>query len=465
MSEEEQPEKGLEENSARRSSSDLASSGRSSASIGANLAAEQSPPRLDPTTQEVAVVPEEEAVAEEIVWDPSVFSETEDDSIFSGRADTSPDVRWVRHRPPLGPLPRWGIVAFVVFSSLGFAYRKVDNWVNSLVSPQALPGEEIDFVIEPGWSANEVAVNLGSVDIIDDSAMFRQWMRCHPTLAWFIDCPADVEYSFQAGDYVLQEHMGFQGVVDALNEGPIPPEVIRVTIPEGLTISQTITRLKERMPTYSEEQLQEAFVSDVVRWEHYPEEFNLPYYEGMFFPDTYQLDDATLTNELSLVTRMHNQFLNVVAELDFEARAAEVGLTPYEALIVASLIEEEALLNLDRGKISQVIHNRLDQGWSLGLESTVRYAAGKTAGQDLVSADLSSDSPWNTWIEPGLPITPISAPGRSSLEAAVNPEDGPWMFFVRTDENDVLGAHTFAVTGEEFAAAVEICRAKDLGCG
>jgi UPF0755 protein len=219
------------------------------------------------------------------------------------------------------------------------------------------------------------------------------------------------------------------------------------------------------MPTYSEEQLQEAFVSDVVRWEHYPEEFNLPYYEGMFFPDTYQLDDATLTNELSLVTRMHNQFLNVVAELDFEARAAEVGLTPYEALIVASLIEEEALLDLDRGKISQVIHNRLDQGWSLGLESTVRYAAGKTAGQDLVSADLSSDSPWNTWIEPGLPITPISAPGRSSLEAAVNPEDGPWMFFVRTDENDVLGAHTFAVTGEEFAAAVEICRAKDLGCG
>ena len=112
-----------------------------------------------------------------------------------------------------------------------------------------------------------------------------------------------------------------------------------------------------------------------------------------------------------------------------------------------------------------MIHNRLDQGWSLGLESTVRYAAGKLSGESLTSEDLNSDSPWNTWIEPGLPLTPISAPGRASLEAAVNPEEGPWMFFVRTDENGVVGAHTFAVTSEEFAEAVAVCREKDLGCG
>ena len=264
---------------------------------------------------------------------------------------------------------------------------------------------------------------------------------------------------------MLQEHLAFQDVVDILNEGPIPPEVIRVTIPEGLTISQMVVNIKERMPTYSEAQLNEAFSSDIVRWEHYPEDFFLPWYEGMFFPDTYQLDEATLTDEMSLVTRMHNQFLNVVEEIELEEKAAAVGLTPYEALVVASLIEEEALLNEERAKISQVIHNRLEQGWSLGMESTVRYAVGKMSGESLTREDLNSDSPWNTWIEPGLPLTPISAPGRASLEAAVSPEDGPWMFFVRTDENGVVGAHTFTVTSEEFAEAVAICREKDLGCG
>lgn len=419
----------------------------------------------DPVTEGIPVVPEEVAVEEAVVWDPSVYEESEEGTIFEEEVEIDANVRWVRHRRPLGPIPRWGLVIFLLLVGVVFTYRKVDQWVNSLVTPEASPGDEVEFVIEPGWSSGEVAVALGSAGVIDNSPMFRQWMRCHSAIGWFIDCPSGVEYEFQAGDYLLQEHLAFQDVVDILNEGPIPPEVVRVTIPEGLTISQMVTKIKERMPTYSEAQLNEAFSSDVVRWEHYPTEFFLPWYEGMFFPDTYQLDEATLTDEMSLVTRMHSQFLTVVEEINLETRAAAVGLTPYEALVVASLIEEEALLNEERAKISQVIHNRLEQGWSLGMESSVRYAVGKISGESLTREDLNSDSPWNTWIEPGLPLTPISAPGRASLEAAVNPEEGPWMFFVRTDENGIVGAHTFTVTSEEFAEAVAICKEKDLGCG
>ena len=418
-----------------------------------------------PVTEGIPIVPEEVAVEEAVVWDPSVYEESEEGTIFGEETEINPNVRWVRHRRPLGPIPRWGLVAFLLLIGIVFTYRKVDQWVNSLVTPGAPPGDEVEFVIESGWSSNEVAIALGSAGVIDNSPMFRQWMRCHAVVDWFIDCPSGIEYEFQAGDYLLQEHLPFQAVIDILDEGPIPPETIRITIPEGLSIGQMINKIKERMPTYSEAQLSEAFSSDVVRWEHYPTEFFLPWYEGMFFPDTYQLDEATLTDEMSLVTRMHSQFLKVVQEIDLETQSAAVGLTPYEALIVASLIEEEALLDDERAKISQVIHNRLDQGWSLGLESTVRYAAGKLSGESLTSEDLNSDSPWNTWIEPGLPLTPISAPGRASLEAAVNPEEGPWMFFVRTDENGVVGAHTFAVTSEEFAEAVAVCREKDLGCG
>jgi len=462
------------EGDAPRSSADLAPSGRSSATIGARLSggpAQDPDAGADPydlptvASDGVPVVPADVAVTEPAVWGPSIYDDDSDGTVFTPGAEASPDVRWVRHRPSVGPIPRWGLVVVLLIVGTVFAFRWIDAWVNAMLVPDAPPGDEVAFVIETGWSANDVAAALGTAGVIDHPTMFRQWMRCPSMLRWLIDCPADVEYSFQAGDYVLQEHLTFQAAVDVLNEGPIPPEVVRVTVPEGLTIEQMVVRLKDRMPTYSEAQLREAFASDVVRWEHYPAEFPLPFYEGMFFPDTYQLDDATLTDEISLVMRMHAQFLAVVDEIDLVDRAAALGVTPYEALIIASLIEEEARIEGDRAKISRVIHNRIEQDWLLGIDASTRYAVGKTAGEPLTSEDLASESPWNTRAVPGLPLTPISAPGRASLEAAVAPADGPWMYYVRTDEDGVAGAHTFAVTSEEFAAAVQVCKDKNLGCG
>jgi len=132
---------------------------------------------------------------------------------------------------------------------------------------------------------------------------------------------------------------------------------------------------------------------------------------------------------------------------------------------VASLIEEEALLNEERPKISRVIHNRLERGWRLGIDATARYAVGKIAGEPMSTEDLEVDSPWNTRVVTGLPPTPIAAPGRASLEAALAPADGDWLYYVRTDEGDVPGAHTFATTSNEFERARQVCIEKDLGCG
>jgi len=146
-------------------------------------------------------------------------------------------------------------------------------------------------------------------------------------------------------------------------------------------------------------------------------------------------------------------------------RAAALGLTPYEAVVVASLIEEEALLEVDRPRISRVIHNRLAGGWRLGIDASTRYAVGKTAGEPLDEVDLGTVSLWNTRVIVGLPPTPIAAPGRASLEAAVAPEAGAWMYYVRTDEGGVMGAHTFALDAAEFEVARRVCVQKDLGCG
>ena len=376
-----------------------------------------------------------------------------------------PDVRWVRHRPSIGPLPRWGIVLVLVLFSLLVGYRLFMDWVSDQMTPVGLPGADVEFVIVEGWTTNDVVAALGDVGVIDNPAMFRQWLRCPKAIRWLIDCDAGIDYSFQAGDYVLREHLSFPVAVSVLDLGPLPEEVIRVTVPEGLTIEQMIARLLRDMPLFEEEELRAALISDRLAWEHYPTDLPFRLLEGLLFPDTYQVDEATVGDELGLLLRMHRQFLKVVADLDLVERAASLGLTPYEAVVVASLIEEEALLDVDRVRISRVIQNRLAAGWRLGIDASTRYAVGKTAGEPLDEVDLDTVSLWNTRVILGLPPTPIAAPGRASLEAAVAPEPGAWLYYVRTDEGGVMGAHTFAVTAAEFEVARRVCVQKDLGCG
>ena len=376
-----------------------------------------------------------------------------------------PDVRWVRHRPTSGPLPRWGLVFGLVALALVIGYRLFLGWVDDQMTPDAPAGDELEFTIVEGGSTNDVVASLGDAEVIDNPAMFRQWLRCPSAIRWLIDCPADIEYSFRAGAYVLQAHLGFEAVVALLDEGPLPEEVIRVTVPEGLTLEQMVDRLLSEMPLFDEDELRAALVSDRLRWEYGTFEHRARAVEGLLFPDTYQLDEATVADELSLVLRMHQQFLRVVEQLDLVGRAAELGLSPYEVVVLASLIEEEALLDGDRPKISRVIHNRLASGWRLGIDASSRYAVGKTAGEPMTTEDLSVVSLWNTRVVLGLPPTPIAAPGRASLEAALAPVAGSWMYYVRTDEGGVPGAHTFATTATEFQAARRICVDKDLGCG
>ena len=376
-----------------------------------------------------------------------------------------PDVRWVRHRASLGPFPRWGIVLVLALFSLLIGYRMFMDWVSDQMTPYDLPGAEVEFVIVEGWTTNDVVAALGYAEVIDNPAMFRQWLRCPTAIRWLIDCDSGIDYSFQAGDYVLQQHLAFPTAVAALQLGPLPEEVIRVTVPEGLTIEQTVARLLREMPLFDEDELRAALISDRLAWEYYPASLPFQLVEGLLFPDTYQLDGATVGDELGLLVRMHQQFLKVVDDLDLEARAAALGLTPYEAVILASLIEEEALLDVDRPRISRVIHNRLASGWRLGIDASTRYAVGKTAGEPMDEADLNTVSMWNTRVIVGLPPTPIAAPGRASLEAAVAPEPGGWLYYVRTDEGGVMGAYTFTVTAAEFEVARRVCMQKDLGCG
>ena len=130
-------------------------------------------------------------------------------------------------------------------------------------------------------------------------------------------------------------------------------------------------------------------------------------------------------------------------------------------MIVASLIEEETRVDAERAKVARVIYNRLRDGIPLGIDATSRYEA-ELAGRDRDDVDFESTSPYNTRRIAGLPPTPIASPGRASIEAALNPADGPWIYYVLADEE---GNHFFTDSASEFERAKAECAAKDLGCG
>ena len=134
-----------------------------------------------------------------------------------------------------------------------------------------------------------------------------------------------------------------------------------------------------------------------------------------------------------------------------EARARQLGYTPHELMTVASLVEAEAARREDRGKVARVIYNRLEGDETNGLlqiDATVNYAANQSLGAVPTEEDLQIDSPYNTYLNPGLPPGPIEAPGDASIEAAANPAEGPWFYYVTVKLR--TGETKFAETYDEF---------------
>ena len=180
------------------------------------------------------------------------------------------------------------------------------------------------------------------------------------------------------------------------------------------------------------------------------------------FPATYRVEEGDELDEQKLIRQMTEKFDATADEIglsDTSAASAAAGreLSPYEVVIVASMIEKEAKVPEERAKIAQVIYNRLDQGMTLGIDATVLYAIGEQKEQ-LTQSDLRVDSPYNTRRYEGLPPTPIASPGRDSLEAALHPADGPWVYYVIEDEQ---GHHFFTDSSSEFDKARQ--RAQQAG--
>lgn len=266
----------------------------------------------------------------------------------------------------------------------------------------------------------------------------------------------------QVGFYELKKKMSAESALAVLVD---PKNRMRsvVTVPEGYTVDQIVATLAQKTK-FSKRQFKKVL--------HDPSKIGLPSYaqgnaEGYLFPATYDLPpNATPT---SILAMMVDRWHQAAQEADLEGAAQRLGYTPAQLMVVASLVEAESNRDQDRGKVARVIYNRLETGKTdklLQIDATVNYGIGRNLGVGLTTDDLQVDSPYNTYKNPGLPPTPIEAPGDAAIEAAAHPTDGPWIYYVtvnlRTGETKFTESYdTFLKYKAEFK---EYCRTQSDNC-
>jgi UPF0755 protein len=309
-------------------------------------------------------------------------------------------------------------------------------WLYSTVTQpfKGFQGAETFVEIPPGSSTQSMSRVLADAGVVANPTAFRLavWMR-------------GAGRRLQAGEYRFEAPLTPAAVVDKIARGDV---FLRpVTFREGLTIRQMAAVFEERGLGAQAEFIAAASKPDLARGFD-PQARNL---EGYLFPDTYALPRRTTAEQLA--ARMVARFEKALTP-EIRQQATAHGMSIRELVTLGSLVEKETAKPDERPIVAAVYRNRLNIGMALQCDPTVIYAlerAGRYNG-NLTRENLMFDSPYNTYRYPGLPPGPIAAPGQASLEAASNPGDVPYLYFV--GRND--GSHAFATTLDEHNRNVEI---------
>jgi UPF0755 protein len=348
----------------------------------------------------------------------------------------------MQEAPPRQPTPtrhraerraswgRWIALAVVLaIVCLGFAASRYYGWCQEASGPK----DPVTFVVRDGQSGSAVVDRLHERDVL----------RCELVSKWLLR-RSGAEGELRAGTFELTTNMTPDEAFEVLTTPPEPVPTVRVTIPEGYRLTQIAERVHESLGIPAKAFMNAA---DSRNWSlppYLPEDAES--IEGFLFPETYEFAKGQ-TRPSDVIRELLDQFAVEAENLPWD-RAEELGVTPYEVVVIASMIEKEAALEEERALIAGVIYNRLAIPMTLGIDATLLYDDPTPDGQ-LSFSDLEFDSPYNTRINPGLPPTPIASPGRASLEAALSPADTDFLFYVLCGED---GHHEFGLTAAEHEA-------------
>ncbi len=320
-----------------------------------------------------------------------------------------------------------------VIAALAVIVLAVSAWqvYRFLEAPVSVPAGGITFEVPPGTPFAAVSDQLAERDIISRPEVFR----------WYARLTGDAS-RIHAGEYRIEA-------------GVTPPQLLRkfvrgdvrlhsFTIVEGWTFRDLLGALDRHDAVRST--LESEDWPALLDW--LGSDAGHP--EGLFLPETYRFPRDTEDRE---ILRQAYRMMAETLTGEWQQRAGNLPLDdPYEALILASIIERETAREDERARIAGVFVRRLEKGMRLQTDPTVIYGIGPGFDGNLTRSDLRTHTPYNTYTRSGLPPTPIALPGRASIRAALNPAPGPELYFVATGLGD--GSHKFSATKEEHDAAV-----------
>jgi UPF0755 protein len=319
-------------------------------------------------------------------------------------------------------------------------------WYETQAS-QGPGGAAVVVDVPAGSSVSGITDSLVHQKVVGSSLAFRVYLLLHGTP------------TVQTGRYQLRRHESFGAIRTTLADGP---DVFAVTVIAGTTVSEVASAIDVHVPSLTASAFLTAVNSGARHspWQP-PGSVNL---DGLLGTGTYIVVPGETGAEL--LGRMIDRFDTEATAMDLTAAAAADGVTPYQAVTVASIVQKEAIAPEDSaaatahnaGPVARVIYNRLARGTPLQMDSTVLYAEGRDGGP-VTPADEAMHTPYNTYLNTGLTPTPICFPSIIALKAALRPPAGDWLYFELTAKD---GTETFSDTFAGQVAAENLARARGL---
>lgn len=324
------------------------------------------------------------------------------------------------------------VLAGTLFLLIGAAVA-VKWYFDGLAPVDPKDAKPVTVKIRTGMTTADIAVLLAERNLIRDRSAFLLAAK-----------RADLDKALQAGEYALSRSMDVRQIVGIMAAGQTV--YAEFTVPEGFTVEQIAALLEEKGLARKEKFL--ALAQAYSPFDREPARPGVKYRaEGFLFPDTYRISKGA--DEEEILQTMGREFQRrFTPELREKAEAA--GLSPYDAIVLASLIEREVRLARERPMVARVFMNRIKLEMPLQSCATIQYILGYPK-EELSLSDTQIPSPYNTYLHQGMPPGPVANPGLASIQAAVKPADGDWLYFVVDGKT---GGHRFSRTLAEHEQAV-----------